>query len=82
MERYVSCNGFQASVIVATTGALAGEQRPDLMARCTWHEHPSVLDRLRCEMASGRFQVKYVSLAHSILMDRWTDWTSQCMTSN
>ena len=43
---------FQTSMIRVFLGEKTGEQRPDLMARCTWHEHPSVLDRLRCEKAS------------------------------
>lgn len=44
---------FQTSMIRVFLGEKAGEQRPDLMAQCTWHEHPSALDRLRCERASG-----------------------------
>lgn len=44
---------FQTSMIRAFLGKRTGEQRADLMARYTWHEHPSVLDRLRCEKGSG-----------------------------
>jgi hypothetical protein len=39
---------FSLSSGLARAGKTGGE-KPDPMARCAYHEHPSVVDRLRCE---------------------------------
>jgi hypothetical protein len=40
---------FQTAMIMGFYRKEDGEERPDLMARCSYHEHPSTVDRLRCE---------------------------------